>query len=100
MQKVSVLVGAEIGVAIGGGKTPCLTTEYAHRWNSYGLQHVMDIEYIGCAMRQRDRHGKDEGKAQQMEIRWGGKANSLTTVNKDSMVMIYEDCVLCEKAER
>lgn len=46
-----------------------MTTEYAHRWNSYGLQHVMDIEYIGCAMRQRDRHGKDEGKAQQMEIR-------------------------------
>lgn len=100
MQKVSVLVGAEIGVAIGEGKTPCITTEYAHRWNSYGLQHVMEIEYIGCAMRQRDRHGKDEGKAQQMEIRGGGKANSLTTVNKDSMVMIYEDCVLCEKAER
>lgn len=44
MQKVSVLVGAEIGVAIGGGKTPCITTEYAHRWNSYGLQHVMEIE--------------------------------------------------------
>lgn len=100
MQKVSVLVGAEIGVAIGGVKTPCLTTEYAHRWNSYGLQHVMDIEYIGCAMRQRDRHGKDEGKAQNLEIRGGDKANSLTTVNKDSMVLIYEDCVLCEKAER
>lgn len=50
----------------------------------------MEIEYIGCAMRQRDRHGNDEGKAQQIEIRGGGKANSLTTVNKDSMVMIYE----------
>lgn len=91
MQKVSVLVGAEIGVAIGWGKTPCLTTEYAHRWNSYGLQHVMDIEYIGCAMRQRDRHGKDEGKAQQMEIRGGGKANSLTTVNKANCLMAKEN---------
>ena len=45
MRKVSVLVGAEIGVIMGGGqKSPCLTTEYAHRWNSYGLQHVMEIE--------------------------------------------------------
>lgn len=90
MRKASVLVGAEIGVVVGGGKTPCITTEYAHRWNSYGLQHVMEIEYIGCAMRQRDRHGKDEGKAQELEVR-DGKSNSLTTVNKDSMVMKYED---------
>lgn len=37
----------------------------------------MEIEYIGCAMRQRDRHGKDEGKAQQMEIR-GGAQGELT----------------------
>ncbi len=48
------------------------------------------MQKMSCAMRQRDRHGKDEGKAQQMEIRGGGKANSLTTVNKDSMVMEYE----------
>ena len=44
MRKVSVLVGAEIGAAMGWDKAPCLTTEYAHRWNSYGLQHVMVIE--------------------------------------------------------
>ena len=63
MQKVSVPVGADI----------------------------QDMECIGCAMRQRDRHGKDEGRAQRLEIREGGKANSLTTVNKDSMVMEYEE---------
>lgn len=94
MKKVIVLVGAEIGVAMGGTKSPCLTTEYAYRWNSYGLLHVMEIQdmkFIGCAMRQRDRHGKDEGRAQRLEIRDGGKENSITTVNKDSMVMEYED---------
>ena len=63
MQKVSVPVGADI----------------------------QDMECIGCAMRQRDRLGKDEGRAQRLEIREGGKANSLTTVNKDSMVMEYEE---------
>lgn len=41
---MSVLVGAEIGVEMGGDKAPCLTTEYAHRWNSYGLQHVIVVE--------------------------------------------------------
>lgn len=45
------------------------------------------MQKVSCAMRQRDRHGKDEGKAQNLEIRGGDKANSLTTVNKDSMVM-------------
>lgn len=44
MRKLSVLVGAEIGVEMGGVKSPCLTTEYAHRWNSYGLVHVMEYE--------------------------------------------------------
>lgn len=44
MKKLSVLVGAEIGVEMGGDKAPCLTTEYAHRWNSYGLQHVIVVE--------------------------------------------------------
>lgn len=42
-------------------------------------------------MRQRDHHGKDEGKAQRLEIREGGKENCITTVNKDSMVMEYEE---------
>lgn len=51
---------------------------------------IKDMQCIGCAMRQRDRHGKDEGRAQCLEIREGGKANSLTTVNKDSMVMQYD----------
>lgn len=51
---------------------------------------IQDMECIGCAMRQRDRHGKDEGRAQRLEIRDGGKANSITTVNKDSMVMEYD----------
>lgn len=48
------------------------------------------MECIGCAMRQRDHHGK----AQRLEIREGGKANCLTTVNKDSMVMEYEELAL------
>ena len=52
---------------------------------------IQDMECIGCAMRQCDHHGKDEGRAQRLEIREGGKANSLTTVNKDSMVMEYEE---------
>lgn len=55
MRKVSVLVGAEIGVVGGRGqKSPCLTTEYAHRWNSYGLQHVMEIEEYEECDRMRD----------------------------------------------
>ena len=62
MQKVSVLVGAEI----------------------------QDMECIGCSIRGRAHHGKDEGMAQRLEIREGGKANSITTVNKDSMVMEYD----------
>ncbi len=28
---------------IGGGKVRCLTTELAHRTNSYGLTHVLEI---------------------------------------------------------
>lgn len=52
---------------------------------------IQDMECIGCAMRQRDLHCKDEGMAHRLEIREGGKANSLTTVNKDSMVMEYEE---------
>lgn len=52
---------------------------------------IQDMECIGCAIRQRDRHGKDEGRAQRLEIRDGGNENSITTVNKDSMVMEYED---------
>lgn len=58
----------------------------------------MEIKYIGCAMRQRDRHGKDEGRAQRLEIGGGGKANALTTVNKDSMVLEYEEDADCEPA--
>ena len=32
---------------------------------------IQDMECIGCAMRQRDRHGKDEVRAQRLEIRCG-----------------------------
>ena len=63
-----------------------ILTDYKH------VMDIQDMECIGCAMRQRDRLGKDEGRAQRLEIREGGKANSLTTVNKDSMVMEYEEC--------
>jgi len=39
------------------------------------------------AMRQRDRHGKNEGRGQQLEIRKDGLTNSLTSVEKDNYVV-------------
>lgn len=44
------------------------------------------INLISCAIRQRDRHNKQEEKVQQLEI---GKeyANSITSVQKDSMII-------------
>lgn len=32
-----------VSVVCGGGKYNCLTTEIAHRTNSYGLPHVLTI---------------------------------------------------------
>ena len=48
-------------------------------------------------MRQRDRNGKDEGKAQEIEVRRGGRSNAITTVNKNSLVMEYENIVQRKK---
>lgn len=45
------IVGYACGLVLentrgGGFKAPCLTTELAHRTNSYGLPHVLVYEYI------------------------------------------------------
>lgn len=44
-----VMVGQRCGIEILPGsndrhKAPCLTTEYAHRWNSYGLVHILETD--------------------------------------------------------
>lgn len=48
MDKYPVLVGYKCGVTPPpcNGKSPTLTTELAHRTNSYGLLHVLIFETI------------------------------------------------------
>jgi hypothetical protein len=50
MKRQIVLVGQKNGIEVSGGgcsKSLCLTTEYAHRWNSYGLVHILYYEEQG-----------------------------------------------------
>ncbi len=46
-----------------------------------------DMPVIGCTLRQRDRHGKDEVRGQQLELREDFVSNALTSVEKDSLVL-------------
>ena len=63
---------------------------------------------IVVASRGRNPEDRNERKlhsngrwVQMLDVCGGGvRSNCLSTVYKDNMVMIYEDCVLCEKAER
>jgi DNA (cytosine-5)-methyltransferase 1 len=41
---------------------------------------------VGCALRQRDRHNKNEEIKQQLELRKDSVSNALTSVEKDSLV--------------
>jgi hypothetical protein len=41
---------------------------------------------LGCPIRQRDRHNKDEEKGQQLEVN-SDYSNSPTSVQKDSMII-------------
>ena len=42
---------------------------------------------VSCALRQRDRHDREEIRQQQLELRQDNVANSLTSFEKDSMVL-------------
>jgi len=42
---------------------------------------------VGCALRQRDRHNLNEERKQQLELRKDNVANSITSVEKDSLVI-------------
>lgn len=43
---------------------------------------------IPAAQRQKDRHGKEEEKIQQLEIREDGCTNTLTSVQKDNLIVL------------
>jgi len=52
-----------------------------------GMGAKTGLYAVGCALRQRDRHGKGELKEQQLEL--GGEfSNALTSVQKDSLVFL------------
>jgi len=49
------MVGSRAGVVSwDNNKAPCLTTEYAHRQNTYGLLHILEAEfentYVKCIL--------------------------------------------------
>ena len=51
----TVMVGSRAGVVSwDNNKAPCLTTEYAHRQNTYGLLHILEAEfentYVNCIL--------------------------------------------------
>lgn len=40
------MVGSRAGIVLWNkDKGPCLTTEYAHRQNTYGLLHIFEAEF-------------------------------------------------------
>lgn len=54
--------------------------------NAGGVGGKTGLYAIGAAVRQRDRHGKNEEKEQQLELNSEEVANSLTSVQKDSLI--------------
>lgn len=60
-----------------------LSEKLQERFNKY----LQDQETKIAAMRQRDRHGKNETREQQIEPRADGCSNSITTVEKDNLLI-------------
>ena len=43
MKQIPIIQGYKKPLTLVGGKYGCLTTELAHRTNSYGLPHVLEL---------------------------------------------------------